>query len=402
MESLNDRVKIKLEEIAGCICRIVKEPLPENIGGLYGGEWGKLLFLCYYAKYTGNPKIMETAEEYTDRLLSHPSLDQLSHTFCDGYAGILYLIEFLKEHALFTIDMEEVETVLENYIINGMRHNFHAGNYDFLHGALGVGYYFLKKGKNTQPIYELVDFLYDTTEKDNHTKCFKWKSRLNEHGEMGYNIALSHGMTSIALFLAQLIKKGVKNDKISELLENTINYILSQEMDAEKYGSYFPSQSLDNKGHTPNISRLGWCYGDLGIAYMLWFSGNVTGKSEWSIKGRDILVHSTKRRELSYNFVVDAGICHGTSGIAMVYRRMFLETHDHSFLDSTDYWMQKTLDMASFVDGLAGFKTCQKEMVCDDNLLTGIAGIGMMMISKLSNDKQVWDELFLLINLDFL
>jgi len=397
MKVLNERIKIKLEEIADCICRRVKEPLPDNIGGLYGGEWGKLLFLCYYAKYKDNPKIMETAEEYTDRLLSHPSLDQLSHTFCDGYAGILYLIEFLKEHELFTIDMEEVETVLENYIINGMRQNFHAGNYDFLHGALGVGYYFLKKGKYTQPINELIDFLYDTAEKDSHTKCFKWKSRLNEHGETGYNIALSHGMTSIALFLAHLIKKGVKNDKISELLENTINYILTQEIDAEKYGSYFPYQSIEKKDINSDLkSRLGWCYGDLGIAYMLWFAGKITGKNEWLNKGWEILVHSTQRRDFASNNVVDAGICHGTIGISLIYRRVFRETHHPAFLDAFSYWLQQTMEMSKFPDGLAGYKTFKGEWIIDDNLLTGISGIGMMFISFLMNDKQEWNEIFLL------
>ena len=96
MESLNNSLKIILEQIADCICSRVNNPLPDHIGGLYAGVWGKLLFLCYYAQYTKNPKILETAEDYVNKLLSHASLEKLSHTYCSGYAGILYLFQIIR------------------------------------------------------------------------------------------------------------------------------------------------------------------------------------------------------------------------------------------------------------------------------------------------------------------
>ena len=64
---------------------------------------------------------------------------------------------------------------------------------------------------------------------------------------------------------------GVMQHEIEELVAGTIGYILSQEIDRSKYGSCFPSQSLEN-GDEIHRSRLGGCYGDLGVAAALWLS----------------------------------------------------------------------------------------------------------------------------------
>jgi hypothetical protein len=59
--------------------------------------------------------------------------------------------------------------------------------------------------------------------------------------------------------------------------------------------------------------------------------------------------------------------------------------------------MQQTLDFSNFKDGLAGYKTVKiQEMICDYSLLTGISGIGLVLLSYLENDPQAWDELFLI------
>jgi len=95
--------------------------------------------------------------------------------------------------------------------------------------------------------------------------------------------------------------------------------------------------------------------------------------------------------------VRDAGICHGSAGIALLYHRMFLETHCSEFKEATEFWIQQTLEFSRFEDGLAGYKTWQKEgWKCDYSLLAGIAGIGLVLLFYLENNQQTWDELFLI------
>jgi hypothetical protein len=391
-------LKQKIELIAECIFNKIQEQQIVHLGGLYGGEFSILLFLNYYSKYSQDPKAVFLTDTYAKNLVEKLETDISLHTFCDGLSGILYLFEFLRENEFIDIDIQNVEIILEDYLIREMKRDIQNQNYDFLHGALGVGVYFLKKKTNRQVIEELIDFLYNTAEKDVTNKVFKWKSVLNEKGDqMGYNISLSHGISSIVLFLSHAIESNIENDKLFELLQGAVNYLFSQEIDVQVHGSYFPSQSIENNTQTALRSRLAWCYGDLGVAFAIWYAGNVINRVEWKKKGLGILCHSTSRTSLFENNVFDAGVCHGAAGIAMIYRRMYIETKYDIFMSATNYWLNQALNFSKFDDGLAGYKSyIIGNWECDYSLLMGVSGIGLTFISYLMNDQQVWDEMFLL------
>ena len=54
--------------------------------------------------------------------------------------------------------------------------------------------------------------------------------------------------------------------------------------------------------------------------------------------------------------------------------------------------------MARFEDGLAGYKAWQGEngWMNQHGILEGIAGIGLVLLSHLSNEEPSWDRSFLL------
>ncbi len=277
-----------------------------------------------------------------------------------------------------------------------MKNDFRSKNYDFMHGALGVELYFLKKG-NIEIIKDVIDFLYNNAEKDYDRKVFKWKSVLSSKtNEVGYNIALSHGMAGIVLFLCRVIRTGYVDSKVLEMLNGSLNYLMSQEINDSLYGCLFPSQSIENSQPITG-SRLAWCYGDIGIGYSIWYSGKTINDKNLEKKGLSILLNSSKRRSFSETHVFDAGICHGSAGLAMVFRRMYLETNNNDFMLTTKYWVEHSLSQAKYGNGLAGYKTFFIDNWIDDySLITGISGIGLMYMSFLKNDKQQWDEIFLL------
>ena len=67
--------------------------------------------------------------------------------------------------------------------------------------------------------------------------------------------------------------------------------------------------------------------------------------------------------------------------------------------DAAAYWINQTLCMARFEDGLAGYKTWQGDKRGFQNeygLLEGIAGIGLALLSFLSDEDPTWDECLLL------
>ena len=393
-------IQQKIDLIAELIFKNTQKQQTENWHGIYTGEFGWLLFMFYYAKYSKNNKYTSLAEDYAEMLLQQTANLFKLHTFSSGLSGILYLFEFLRENHFIDMDVSDGQPALDNYIVARMRYDIQQKEYDFMHGALGVGLYFLKKGDSNEYIQELIDFLYDTADTDNDRQIFKWESFLKINKNIAvYNIALCHGVSSIIIFLSRVLKSNIVDKRVLEMMTGAINYILSQEIDFSQFGYSFPGYI---QKYTPNPlssskMRLAWCYGDLGIGLALWQAGKVVQKTEWKEKGLHILLQSTQRRDLAENFVVDAELCHGSAGICMIFRRMFLETNRSEFAEAAAYWLNQTLKFSTFEDGLAGYKTfVVNEWKCNDSLLMGISGIGLMLLSYLHEDEQKWDEMLLL------
>jgi lantibiotic modifying enzyme len=98
--------------------------------------------------------------------------------------------------------------------------------------------------------------------------------------------------------------------------------------------------------------------------------------------------------------VRDAGICHGTAGIAHIFNRLYRTTKQYRFQEAANYWCLETLKMSKFEDGFAGYKTWHTEeyggwQPCN-NLLEGIAGIGLSLLSFVMPEDPAWDECLLL------
>ena len=138
---------------------------------------------------------------------------------------------------------------------------------------------------------------------ENH--AVKWLSVQNyETGEKCYNISLSHGMSSIAAFLIRLYQLNFETERVVKLITQTITYILDQITYTEGSESYFPSYSRESNAGNFN-SRLGWCYGDLGIAHVLWQAAVSLKIKEWEDTAIQILLHNSNRRDLQKNDIID-------------------------------------------------------------------------------------------------
>ena len=393
---MENKIKQKLEQIAEIIYNTVLT-YSNKPGGVYTGAYGLLLFLFYYGKFSNQDRFTSLADDFTDQLLNRLGEEIDTHTFCSGLAGILYLLEYLKENQFIELDLSESQKILDNYLIRGTNKDMQNMYYDFMHGAIGSGLYFLKVKSNPDFLENIVEFLHQTTEKDTVNFIYKWKSTLDTSGNIGYDISLSHGISSIVIFLVRYLINNPNNMKAYELIEGAVNYILSQRLDFHTYRSHFPSHSIDYNKSEQMSSRLAWCHGDLGIAIALWQAGKILNNQKLKIIALNVFRDSTLRRRLSETKIYEAGICHGSVGIAMIYNRMFINSGLKEFSIVTDFWMEQTLGLSHFEDGLVGYKSWEVDKWTNkESLLEGITGIGLMMISYLSKDKQSWDELFLL------
>ena len=390
--------ELRVAEIAACIYKTMKTNSYNTVQGLFGENFGALLFLYYYADFTKEKKYINLAEQVLDKLLSQLENSLMGFSYSGGYAGILYLFHFLREKKFISLDFSDSEEILEPYLVKHARNCMLINDYDYLHGSLGVALYFLKRNPNHPFLREFIEFIYHTAEKDSLNHTVKWKTLYGKKRVYGYHISLSHGITSMALFLCRLMKSESfrASKECLTLLDGCMNYISLQEIDHTHYGSFFPNDSLENN-HTPVQSRLAWCFGDLGIAWALWQAGKAVNNRQWQDKAIAVMEHATRRVDWEQNMVIDCGLCHGSSGIAMMFRRFYLETHEKIFYDAWIHWIDFTLNFKRFDDGPAGFKTFElQEWKNDTSLLTGISGIGLSLLSFKRDDFQEWDEFFLL------
>ncbi|MDR2586422.1 MAG: lanthionine synthetase C family protein [Prevotellaceae bacterium] len=383
----------KIDEIADLLQNRSNEGI-----GLYSGKAGISLFLFYYARFKNAKAVHQQATDELDGIFSQvEESPQRLFSFCSGIAGVGWLLNHLCKYGFLQEDPNELLSDVDEYLFKAAINDLDRKNFDFLHGAMGVVLYFVKRNRSDYLLH-LVHALANIAVWDGEGA--KWKSVLKHKGGLnGYNIAMSHGSSSIVLILCKILQFLPKDEATTKLLYGAVTYILQQEISVSQYGCYFPSFSIESQ---PDIlkTRLAWCYGDLGVALALWKSGIVLQQQAWIDKGMEVLLYNSRRRGLPENGVQDAGICHGTSGIAQIFNRLYRHTKRIEFKDASGYWCGKTLSIATFEDGLAGYKTWYTPehggWQTNTNFLEGIAGIGLCLMSFVAPEDPAWDECLLL------
>lgn len=394
-----NKINIKLKEIADSIKEYWIEHKSEIDPGLYSGTVGILIFFAYYARYSGEEEYQQIADEILEHCCEQISNGIFYAPFSGGLSGMLYALNHLNECGFINIDLTDVHQGYSDFLASHIKIFSENNKFDFMHEATGIAIYLLQYG-NSSDLGNIADYVKSLNHSAEHVNyTVKWLSDVNAERKMIYNIALSHGMSSIAIFLAQCVEKNVEPYISTNLLTGVVQYILQQEIDPEKYGSSFASTSLEFEG--PRRSRMGWCYGDLGVSMALWKAGITLNNTLWKSKAIEVMDFAADRRNLGLDNVVDAGLCHGTAGIAQIFRRMYYNTGSDKFLSGSKFWIDETLKMAKWgKEGAAGFKVWTEkpiDWINEYDFLKGIAGVGLALLaSQKDKEYSAWDKILLL------
>ena len=102
--------------------------------------------------------------------------------------------------------------------------------------------------------------------------------------------------------------------------------------------------------------------------------------------------------------VVDAGLCHGASGLALTFARLFQTTGEARLRDAGRRWFEQALALRRPGRGFAGFQSWQPvddgaeggEWSDDPSFLTGASGIGLALLAAATRIEPDWDIVLLL------
>lgn len=405
-------IKSKVDDIYNALVRKIYKV---NGFSLYGDKSGICLFLAYYLMINKrcSVDIDDLLVSIVDNAYEYKLVDYKDITF---YSEMAWLLCHLYEMKLININVNDYFSGIDESLYEGMILLLNKKEYGCMNGAISIGIYFYYRyilGCNNCGNYleSFVDSLKRLSIEENDT--VRWLSVINYMTlEQGYNLGIAHGIPGILLFLRKLYISDIKKDIVSDMIIKTSNFLLLQKHSLKDHKSFFyNTSSVSFKSGCD--TRLGWCYGDMSVAYALFMAGSLNGMERQDIKeiAMDILIETTTRIDSLNSGIVDAGLCHGAAGVAHIYNRLYQQVDKSIFRDAASYWYKETLRSAKYNNEYAGYsfsyysKKCKKNFSDSEkklyelhnlSFITGIAGTGLSLLSAVYPIEPSWDMCLLL------
>lgn len=394
--SLSSKLDKELLDIAE---HLMSHKFHDNEIGLMGGKCGNLMFFFEMYSYTKDEIYLNHAIQLLESIYSSFEDIPIEPHFSFGLTGFGATLNYISENFI-SIDTDVVFSDLDDFLFSKGKNLILSSNFDFLHGSIGLGIYFLEKPHN-KIYFDLIELLVDRLYEEaivSQDGSVKWFFR-DLKGNVTYNMGLSHGIPSVLVFLTKCYKLNIKSEKCLFLIKGAIDFVMSVKFDQFVSGSFFP-YAVPLEGVNSAKSRLGWCYGDLGVCVALWCVSSISSFSYLQDFVVDVLTFNTSRFTESSSSVEDASFCHGSSGIAYIYHDFYLKTGNKIFLDFAQTWYNKSMDYKRLFESGSQYFYLESTLTrferIDPGLLEGLSGIGLSYLSFLKKEKGSWDKVLLL------
>ncbi len=376
---------------------ISEQPIDDDVS-LMGGQMGFALVEAYAQRYYGQTDD-ERLWERIEKSLSAIQTDDLGHSFAAGISGIAWGFLHLHNAGFVNdIDAQDIVSDLDKPLFELSLELIQKGDYDYLHGGLSAGLYYLERQPSPtieQYVVQLVDALATTAVRlPTGEICWPFGDfgRWQPGEPVLYNPGLSHGTASIVALLRLFYERGYAANQCAELIQGALLWLWSKRNQSGK--SVFPTMVTEDQ--SDQDSRLGWCYGDLGIANTFWLCGKTFHNAHWQSIALQTFLKAAQRRQPQDTGIRDANFCHGSAGVAHFFRQFNRQTPHPLLTEAADYWMQQTALYATPETDENVFLTYEAGQHRPNlGLLDGESSVGLVLLAELGMPTG-WDRLLLL------
>ena len=277
-----------------------------------------------------------------------------------------------------------------------------SGPYDLIDGLTGLGIYALARWPRPAAadcLAEVVGQLAGRARADAGGVCWPTAAvalpgqleQLYPGGAVDAGVA--HGMAGILPLLARACALGVGEDTARPLLDGAVRWLLRHLVDSPA-GRTAPA--LVAAGVAPAPARSAWCYGDPGVALALLLAGRDTDEPGWELAGTELALRAAGRAP-ELTGVSDAGLCHGTAGLAHLFARMHQLTGRPELAAAAVFWLKRTLDMCSPLTDAGGVSPRGQLGAAwnGPGVLEGAAGIALALMAGCLPAEPAWDQMLL-------
>ncbi|MES1244440.1 MAG: lanthionine synthetase C family protein [Acidobacteriota bacterium] len=406
------RCRAVIEEIERSLLDQLDQLDEEASPSLSGGLAGQAVFFAYLdAARGGSGPASDAALDAIGRSVDALGETVLPPSLYSGFSGIGWAVEHLTRR-FFESD-EDLCSAIDDGLrellsISGQRLNF-----ELISGLSGYGVYLVERLSNpaagpaaAELLGRILDLLEESAESSEDGLTWwtvpewmpTWQREIMPAGS--YNLGVAHGIPGVLGFLAAARRGGFEDPRLPGLADGLVRWLLGRRLGRD--GGAFPAHFVPGQPAEP--TRTAWCYGDPGVAAVLLSAARSFGRPEWEEEALALARASARRSEQAAR-TVDAGLCHGTAGLAHLWNRFYQATGDPELGEAALAWIRRTLDQQRPGKGVAGFLTfvagpsgdARSEGVWkgEPGLLVGSAGIGLALLAAVSDVEPDWDRMLL-------
>lgn len=206
-----------------------------------------------------------------------------------------------------------------------------------------------------------------------------------------FDLGVAHGIPGVLAALADIEAAGVCGRTIAPLVQSGIEWTFAQRLPAGQ-GSAFPW--MVGPEITTSPARAAWCYGDPGIAAVLYRVCAPGSERQHELAA---IASGALARSAEQAHVVDETLCHGAAGLGHLANRLFHTTGLETFRESGRRWFDRVLAKRSSLPfgGLETYARAQNPRT-DLGVLEGVTGIALALAAAASAAEPTWDRCLLL------
>jgi len=307
-----------------------------------------------------------------------------------GFVGTAWACEHVDAHLVGERpDVDELTTIDDAVL--GVLAQPDPRIFDLIGGTAGLAVYALERAQSPRRRRMLVlvaRHLVVISERGWSTPR-EWLADPDAPPDGWLDLGVAHGIPGVVAILGELAARGVA----TEIYRDAVSALLVHQQDRGE--SAFPATLRSDRASSP--SRLAWCYGDPGIAAALCTAAVATDDRELLARAGEIAARAA-RRDPATSGVVDAGLCHGSIGLALCFQVVAVATGDAACADAARFWVRDAL--SRFADDGTVIRARLSsggawERVSSTGLLNGAAGLALGLLAATTPVAAAWARVFL-------
>ena len=366
---------------------------------LASGSAGLAICNGQLARTRRDPRAADAAltrlEEAVDALATQP----LTSSLYSGFTGIAWAVDLVDRQ--LGGEGEDRSGDIDDALTSLLRRYPEDAPYDLINGLTGLGVYALARWPRPGAAPCVLGVVGQLARRARHDRDgVSWRTPPSWHGPRreqyrpgGVDLGVAHGIAGVIPFLARVHRLGLARQTVRPLLDGAVRWLLAHMVDVGS-GPTVPYFAAGDD--QPGPARSAWCYGDPGVAAALLLAARDAGEPAWAAAATGLAVRAAARPP-GQTGVTDAGLCHGSAGLAHLFNRMYQMTAEPALADAARFWVKRTVELCSAMTPGRDATPAEAARPAwkGPGLLEGAAGIALAMEAAATTAEPVWDQMLL-------